>query len=366
MADPTTSRAARAEKTSRALAELDAHRADGLRRLHLVQEAQSEGLSKERVRLVNKYAENHPRVRAIDDRLEYNELAMADLRVEIEKTEIEVPEVDPQTCLIHGRVVDESNTGKRGLTVEVSDDGDGPGTVSETTKTDECGHFAIRLSGSASETPLGLVVSDDEGRVLHETTNRFRLTPGQIAYREITLREGKDPAPDPDPEPADEPVDEPVDQPSKEPVDEPVKEPIDEQVDEPREEPVEESVDQPADEPIKEPVDDSSKVPADAWLVHGEVRYADGRPAPDLTVRLKDKDLLFDDLLGTTTTSADGLFRLSYRAESSPDLFEKNPELYLAVLDKERQKLYESQQAVRAGAGKVEEFKVVLEMKSPG
>ena len=53
-----------------------------------------------------------------------------------------------------------------------------------------------------------------------------------------------------------------------------------------------------------------------------------GSPMPDVTVTLKDKDLYFDDVMGTSRTDHNGYFDFT---GSGSDLFNGKPEPYLRV-----------------------------------
>src|SRR5262245_59866438 len=52
--------------------------------------------------------------------------------------------------------------------------------------------------------------------------------------------------------------------------------------------------------------------PPSRFVVHGEVRYADGQPAACLTVRAFDKDLRHEELLGEALTDAEGNYEIGY------------------------------------------------------
>jgi hypothetical protein len=56
-----------------------------------------------------------------------------------------------------------------------------------------------------------------------------------------------------------------------------------------------------------------------------------GSGVPKLVVRAYDRDLLYDDLLGAAVTDAEGRFEMLYTEEDFRELFEKRPDIYLAV-----------------------------------
>jgi dienelactone hydrolase len=68
------------------------------------------------------------------------------------------------------------------------------------------------------------------------------------------------------------------------------------------------------------------------FRIQGVVREeASSAPLPDLFLKAFDKDLLFDDLLGSSVTDARGRFTISTEASDFRDLFERRPDLYFRV-----------------------------------
>lgn len=71
-----------------------------------------------------------------------------------------------------------------------------------------------------------------------------------------------------------------------------------------------------------------------------------------LHVKAVDKDLFFDDVLGTAVTDKDGRFEITYEKKDFSELFEKAPDLYVIVRDpKSGRILYSSEDSVRCEAG---------------
>ena len=80
------------------------------------------------------------------------------------------------------------------------------------------------------------------------------------------------------------------------------------------------------------------------------VEEESGKPIAGLVVKAFDKDLLFDDKLGTTKTDANGRFRMDYSAIDFSLVagMETAPELYVRVLDPTGKKvLWTSEKAIR-------------------
>lgn len=94
----------------------------------------------------------------------------------------------------------------------------------------------------------------------------------------------------------------------------------------------------------------------------GIVREAEtGIGIPGLFVKAYDKDLLFDDLLGTATTNADGSFEIVCESSDFREFFERRPDLYLRVFRSDRiTEIWSSEEAVRWNAGRYEKFDVRL------
>ncbi|HFD88184.1 MAG TPA: hypothetical protein ENJ35_10995 [Gammaproteobacteria bacterium] len=86
-----------------------------------------------------------------------------------------------------------------------------------------------------------------------------------------------------------------------------------------------------------------------------------------LFVKAYDKDLLFDDLLGSTYTKEDGRFEIVTEAEDFRDFFDKRPDIYLKIFTPDTKKLLHStKDAVRWEAGRIEEFKVLIPREKLG
>jgi hypothetical protein len=107
----------------------------------------------------------------------------------------------------------------------------------------------------------------------------------------------------------------------------------------------------------------STEIP-DIWTVEGQVTDENGIGIGGLIVSLFDKDMPFDDILGSTITDREGCFRIWYRTAAFRDLFEAKPDLYLKATDDQGNLLYTSEDAVRHEAGRAETFKITIERRS--
>ncbi len=94
--------------------------------------------------------------------------------------------------------------------------------------------------------------------------------------------------------------------------------------------------------------------------IRGLIREAETEIAlPGFFVKAYDKDLLFDDLLGSTYTDKDGRFEILTEPEDFRDFFDVKPDIYLKIFGPDAKKLlYSTEHAIRWNAGKFEEFDV--------
>jgi hypothetical protein len=105
------------------------------------------------------------------------------------------------------------------------------------------------------------------------------------------------------------------------------------------------------------------------FTVAGFVREAEsGIGIPGLFVKAYDKDLLFDDLLGTAVTNADGSFEIVTESSDFREFFDIKPDLYLRIFGSDRlTEIWSSEEAVRWNAGRYTEFDVSIPReKIPG
>ena len=295
---------------------LDTERSEGLKRMKLLQDVKTNTLVKEKIRLEQKYGADHPRVQKITNRLAYNEGAAQELDVEIERSEISAPEFDLNTWLVHGRVIDDDGNALEGLTVSISDENNNWVRQLGHACTDKRGYYALRYTVEEGQAPafgendnLYLTVTDPTYKLLHRETEPLHVSIGHMDYRQIVISGGVCISPEPD-------------------------------------------------------GGDSAVIPPDAWVVRGIVLYDDKTPGAGLTVSIYDKDLFFDDVLGTVLTEDSGRFHMIYRTDAFRDLFEQNPDLYLKVMDAQGKQLYCSKKAIRRNVGKVEEFRIILKRET--
>ena len=104
------------------------------------------------------------------------------------------------------------------------------------------------------------------------------------------------------------------------------------------------------------------------FTITGIVREAEsGIGIPSLFVKAYDKDLLFDDLLGTSITNPDGSFEIVTESSDFRGFFEVRPDLYLRIFHADREtEIWSSEESVRWDAGHYEQFDVRIPRKVLG
>jgi hypothetical protein len=89
----------------------------------------------------------------------------------------------------------------------------------------------------------------------------------------------------------------------------------------------------------------------------GQIRESENNVGiPGLEVRAFDRDVRFDDLLGSVITDEAGNFDLRYEERDFKGLFEGKPDIYLIVKAKDGRTVYTTEKNVRVEAGKTERF----------
>ena len=302
------------KKVNDAFAGLDQQRAGGLENLKILQTIKDDAAQREKIRLTQKYGADHPKVKKISNRIAYNQGLQKELDIEIERTGITIPDIDVNTWMVHGRVLNPEGKPLSGQTVSFYDEEGNWIEKLGYACTDERGYFAIKYTVELNGKPdipdtqkLILAITTNEGSVIHQETAPLYLKTGQIDYRLIVVDDKGIICPSPITGDGG-----------------------------------------------------SAVIPPDLWVVRGVVLYEDMSPGTGLIISLYDKDLFFDDALGTVLTDESGRFQIVYRTEAFQSLFDKKPDLYLKVLDNQGTQLYSSEKTFRSEAGRVENFHIVL------
>lgn len=86
-----------------------------------------------------------------------------------------------------------------------------------------------------------------------------------------------------------------------------------------------------------------------------------GFPLPGLFVKSYDKDLFFDDLLGSAVTDAQGRFDIVSEITDFKDFFDSKPDIYFKVFDRDRATLLHSTKSgVRWNEGTISEHEILI------
>ncbi len=103
------------------------------------------------------------------------------------------------------------------------------------------------------------------------------------------------------------------------------------------------------------------------FKITGRVREKEsGLGVRGLMVRAYDKDMLYDDLLGTTITDIEGRFEIVYFEKDFRELFEGKPDIYLVIYAPPSRVLLDSTESVRWAASRHEHFDLEIDRETLG
>jgi len=99
-----------------------------------------------------------------------------------------------------------------------------------------------------------------------------------------------------------------------------------------------------------------------AFKIYGKVRELESKiGVPGLIVEALDKDLIFNDRLGSVTTDNAGNFEIRYDKEDFQELFfDQRPDIYLRIKTPDGKLVSTTEDKVRYGANRTEEFVINL------
>lgn len=292
----------------------DKKRLEGLEGLNRLRRAKAGALKREKKRLDKKLGSRSPRLKKLDLKETFNQRFTQNLELEIQRAGTDVSDFDQNAWNLFGYVRDSHSNPLPNLTVALYDEKGRWLREFGYGGTDKRGFFSIiypqkgKVKKDISETKkLFVHVTDMSRNVLYKDPDPLFFGIGKVDFREICL--SGDTVSSRSPEPGGEDED----------------------------------------------------LPPDHWVVKGWVSDDAGNAMAGLTVSLYDKDLFFDDYLGTQVTDENGNFMFSYQREGFKDLLEKKPDIYLKVLDKKGKPLFTAKKAVKCGAGRTEVFNIKIE-----
>ena len=296
-----------AEGIDTGLSTADSQRGAAFERLGATRKAKDTSLRREQARLSNKYGSNDVRVQLLSNKVANNQEFRVQVAAETIRTKVETPFVDGDTWVLHGFVRNQVRQGVPNLTVAVYDPNGARLYNMGHACTESTGYFRIisKDTDSIGSSVVYVRVLSGSGSFLFADKNALLPQLGRLDYKEISLSG-------------------------------------------------ESAVCVSPVEPSGGPAS------GDSWVVNGQVTNTERRGLPHLTVSIYDKDLIFDDRLGQTATDANGYYKFSYRTHDFRDLIELRPDIYLKVLDHERETLYTSKKTVRFEAGRIETINVVI------
>lgn len=289
---------------------LDDERLAGLKEFQQHQGLRNSILQEEKTRLESKYGSDHPVVQEINTRLDMHENLNAGLDQEISKSSIKNDPLPAGSWRIHGKVYDSGIAPVQGYSVFLGDISGNWNKKTGNSCTDETGYYSLTLvekvAQSLEKQPLYLIVSNKDKKIVYMDSEPINVKRGTIIYRDIILSETNTTCIPP------------------------------------------------------ENNNVESSLLKDAWVVRGKVTDEENKVVKGLTISLYDKDLLFDDVLGTTLTDENGNFEIIYRTEAFKGLFDKEPDIFLKVLDSSGKVIYSSKDAKRPNAGHEEKYTIKL------
>jgi hypothetical protein len=98
----------------------------------------------------------------------------------------------------------------------------------------------------------------------------------------------------------------------------------------------------------------------DSFRILGTIEEEEtGRPLAHLIVRAFDRDLIFDDKVGSASTDEDGRFEIRFNRRDFSDLGESRPDLYLRVFDRAGiREIHQTTDAIRWNASPSERYRL--------
>lgn len=192
------------ENLDSSLSGADADRKVKLNELSRIKSIKAAQLQKEKERLSNKYGENDPRVQAINTKIEANNTLMKGIEITSSNAEVDTPEVDQNTYLLHGFVKDSSLNPISDITVAVYDSQNNWVKMIGYACTDSRGYFKLEfkyetakrtnaaglesfVAEAAQQTEYYIHLSDKKANEIYIDKRPLYPKLGQVDYRLIII-----------------------------------------------------------------------------------------------------------------------------------------------------------------------------------
>jgi hypothetical protein len=208
-----------------AIRSADPVRAESLQNLHRVRTVKTKNQERERLRLAQKLGDEHPRVMALQAKIDTNYEVVRNLNMESVRARTEVPTVEKDSWLVHGRVLNGRLEAVPGMKTAVYDRTGCPIETCGSEITDKTGYFSLTIKnvadvgrataamkketvdearavnatirktvddGGDEATVMKnmegfLYVLDRNNVILHRDKRPLAISPGQVQYLEIIL-----------------------------------------------------------------------------------------------------------------------------------------------------------------------------------
>jgi len=152
----------------------DPVRADSLLRLQRVRTVRTKNQEREKLRLTEKLGGEHPRVMALQAKIDTNYQVARTLNLESVRARTEVPRVESDDWLVHGRVMSEQGQPVTGMRAALYDSSGCPIETCGSEITDKTGYFNLTIKnvGKNTRTPAEIKKKTaDEAREANANAN---------------------------------------------------------------------------------------------------------------------------------------------------------------------------------------------------
>lgn len=185
---------------------VDPVRAKSFQKMERMRTVKARVQERDRIRLSEKQGNDSPRVKTLQAKVATNQELARNLKLESARAQTEIPEVDENSWLVHGRVLNKRNSPVPGMKTALYDRSGCPIQTCGKEITDKKGHFNLSIknvndgvAGTASttstidnatqqETMVGFVhVMDTNDVTVYEDKRPLPIIAGEAHYLEITL-----------------------------------------------------------------------------------------------------------------------------------------------------------------------------------